>query len=82
MGNVPFLDATGIDALEEIVTDFKRHGASVILVELRPNVRYKLGRGGVIALVGEEHIIDTLNNALQFTKQSKQTAAAKPPVDV
>jgi hypothetical protein len=29
MGNVPFVDATGIFALEEIITDFKRHNARV-----------------------------------------------------
>ena len=82
MGSVPFIDATGINALEEMVGDFKRHGASVLLVELRPNVRYKLERAGVIAQIGEEHIIDTLDNALRLTKQSRQAAAAKPPVDV
>jgi len=82
MGSVPFIDATGINALEEMVGDFKRHGASVLLVELRPNVRYKLERAGVIAQIGEEHIIDTLDNALRLTKQSRKTAAAKPPVDV
>src|ERR1700719_4604373 len=54
MGSVPFIDATGINALEEMVGDFKRHGASVLLVELRPNVRYKLERAGVIAQIGEE----------------------------
>ena len=82
MGNVPFIDATGINALEEMVKDFKRHGASVLLVELRPNVRYKLERAGVIAQVGEEHIIDTLDHALHLTKQSRKAAAAKPPVGV
>ena len=64
MGNVPFVDATGIFAIEEIVTDFKRHGAVVLLVEVRPNVRYKLDRGGVIAYVGPENVIDTLELAL------------------
>jgi anti-anti-sigma regulatory factor len=82
MGSVPFIDATGINALEEMVGDFKRHGASVLLVELRPNVRYKLERAGVIAQVGEEHTIDTLDNALQLAKRSRRAAAAKPPVDV
>jgi MFS superfamily sulfate permease-like transporter len=82
MGSVPFIDATGINALEQMVGDFKRHGASVLLVELRPNVRYKLERAGVVAQVGEEHIIDTLDNALQLAKRSKMAAAAKPPVDV
>ena len=44
MGNVLFVDATGIFAIEEIITDFKRHGAAVFLDEVRPNVRYKLQR--------------------------------------
>src|SRR6202040_2065816 len=69
MGSVPFVDATGINALEEMVGDFKRHGASVLLVELRPNVRYKLERAGLMAQVGEEHIIDTLDDALQLAKR-------------
>ena len=64
MGNVPFVDATGIFAIEEIITDFKRHGAAVLLVEVRPNVRYKLERSGVIAHVGPDNVIDTLERAL------------------
>jgi sulfate permease, SulP family len=64
MGNVPFVDATGIFAIEEIITDFKRHGAVVLLVEVRPNVRYKLDRGGLIAHVGQENVIDSLDQAL------------------
>jgi SulP family sulfate permease len=64
MGNVPFVDATGIFAIEEIITDFKRHGAVVLLVEVRPNVRRKLERGGVIAHAGAENVIDTLELAL------------------
>jgi SulP family sulfate permease len=73
MGNVPFMDATGIDALEEIIQDFKRHGAGVLLVELRPNVLYKLKRGGVIAELGEGHVIDTLENALRLVNRVKSS---------
>jgi SulP family sulfate permease len=68
MGNVPFVDATGIFAIEEIITDFKRHGATVLLVELRPNVRYKLERSGVIAHVGQDNVIDTLEQAVLYAK--------------
>jgi len=73
MGNVPFVDATGIFAIEEIITDFRRHGATVLLVEVRPNVRYKLDRGGVIAHVGPDNVIDTLAQALLRAKELKQT---------
>jgi SulP family sulfate permease len=82
MGNVPFMDATGIDALEEIIQDFKRHGATVLLVELRPNVLYKLQRGGVIAALGEGHVIDTLENALQLADRVKSSPTATEPVQV
>ena len=82
MGNVPFMDATGIDAVEEIIQDFKRHGATVLLVELRPNVRYKLQRGGVIAELGEGHVIDTLENALQLVNRVKSSPTAPDPVQV
>jgi SulP family sulfate permease len=76
MGNVPFVDATGIFAIEEIITDFRRHGAAVLLVEVRPNVRYKLERGGVISHAGEENVIDSLEQALLRAKELQ--AAVKP----
>jgi sulfate permease, SulP family len=82
MGNVPFMDATGIHAIQEMVSDFKRHGASVILVELRPNVHYKLARGGVIALVGEDHVIGTLEDALQLIKKRKSPEPGCVPGEV
>jgi sulfate permease, SulP family len=74
MGNVPFVDATGLFAIEEIVTDFKRHGAVVLLAEVRPNVRYKLERGGVIAQVGQDNVMDTLEQAVL---QAKELQAAR-----
>ena len=74
MGGVPFVDATGIFAIEEIITDFKSHGAVVLLVEVRPNVRYKLERGGVIAHVGPDNVIDTLEQALQRAKELRAIA--------
>jgi len=69
IGNVPFVDATGIFAIEEIIADFRRHGAAVILAEARPNVRYKLARAGVIARVGPSNIVDTLERALNRAKE-------------
>ncbi len=75
MGNVPFVDATGIFAIEEIITDFQRHGATVLLVEVRPNVRFKLERGGVIERIGKDNVMDTLENAMLRTKEFRAAAA-------
>jgi SulP family sulfate permease len=74
MGNVPFLDATGIIAIEQVITDFKRHGAVVLLAELRPNVRSKLERGGVIAQVGADRVTETLERALQLANELRPAA--------
>jgi SulP family sulfate permease len=71
MGNMPFIDATGIMAIGQIIEDFKRHGAVVFLVEVRANVRYKLERGGVIAQVGAANVIETLAGALQLVASTR-----------
>ncbi len=65
MGHMPFVDATGITAIEEIVTDFLSHGAVVLLTEVTPNVLRKLTRAGVIAKIGPENVVETLKQALE-----------------
>jgi len=60
MGRVPFVDATGIQALRELISDFQRSKAQVVLCEIRPNVQRKLERGGVIGLVGEGNVFHRL----------------------
>ncbi len=73
MGNVPFVDATGIFAIEEIIRDFRRHGATVMLAEVRPNVRHKLARAGTIEQVGPDNILDTLEQAVERAKVLRES---------
>jgi sulfate permease, SulP family len=73
MGNVPFVDATGIFAIEEIIRDFRRHGATVMLAEVRPNVRYKLARAGTIEHVGPDNMLDTLEQAVERAKVLRES---------
>jgi SulP family sulfate permease len=68
MSDVPFVDATGILAIQEIITDFTKHGANVLLVEVRPNVLRKLERSGVIASLGAENVLNTLESALTHAR--------------
>ena len=60
MGRVPFADATGIIALSELIDDFQRAGARVVLCETRSNLLEKLERAGVIDKVGRENVVDRL----------------------
>jgi SulP family sulfate permease len=70
LGRVPFIDATGISAIEDMIEDFQRRGAAVVLTELRPNVRNKLERAGVIDALGSENVVDTLEEAIARAKAS------------
>jgi SulP family sulfate permease len=60
MGRVPFMDATGLQAMRELVVDFQRHGTRVVLCEVKPNVLAKLQRSGLVEVIGNANIIDSL----------------------
>lgn len=60
MGRVPFMDATGLQAMREMVADFQRHGTRVVLCEVKPNVLAKLQRTGLAETIGSANIIDNL----------------------
>src|SRR6202161_4178314 len=65
MSQVPFMDATGISAIDEIITDFLKHDATVLLSEVRPNVLLKLQRAGLVRKFGAENLTATLALALK-----------------
>jgi sulfate permease, SulP family len=60
MRRVPFMDTTGLSALDEIVADFQRTGTRVVLCEVRANVLEKLDRAGILARIGATGIYTTL----------------------
>jgi sulfate permease, SulP family len=68
MSQVPFVDATGISAIEEIITDFLKHDATVLLSEVRPNVLHKLERAGLVRRLGADNLTATLPLALERVK--------------
>jgi SulP family sulfate permease len=68
MSHVPFVDATGISAIEEIITGFLKHGATVLLSEVRPNVLHKLERAGLIRKLGADNSTETLALAIERVK--------------
>jgi len=84
MGQVPFVDATGISAIAEIITDFLKYGASVLLSEVRPNVLHKLERAGLIRELGPGNTPQTLAlaieraKAIETLKEDRAQMAEKP----
>ena len=61
---VPFIDATGIQALGELLTQCRRRGTRLVLVDLRVNVALKLARAGVLERLGHQHQFSTLGEFL------------------
>lgn len=60
MGRVPFMDATGLEALNELIDDFHKAKTLVSLAEVRPNVLAKLQRAGIVEKVGANRIYATV----------------------
>lgn len=61
---VPFMDITGLLALEEVIREMIRRGVRVILCEANQRVHHKLDVAGVILAAGSENYFDTLGEAL------------------
>jgi sulfate permease, SulP family len=72
MHGVPFIDITGLQALEEAVEQLKKRGIRVILSELTTRVENKLRKAELLAALGEDNV------HAQFV-QAVQAAMAPPP---
>lgn len=69
LGNVRVLDASGANALVEIIDDLRRRGMVVLLKGLRPEHRRLAESLGVIdALADERHLFDHLDDALAHAR--------------
>ena len=64
LARVPFIDISGIQALEEALRDMQRRGVDVLLCGANPRVHAKLERAGLLALVGPGGYHDDLDSAL------------------
>lgn len=60
LGQVPFIDATGLQTLSEIAANFHENGIRLVLCEVRPNVLEKLKRAHILDTVGANNVFVTL----------------------
>jgi SulP family sulfate permease len=56
MGGVPFMDITGLQALEEAVQQLQKRGIRVILCELMVRVESKLRKAELLDLLGPDNV--------------------------
>jgi len=61
LGKVPFIDATGMQSLWDLIDTCKRHKTRLVLCEARQNVLKKLNTAGLIGQIGAENMLENLN---------------------
>jgi SulP family sulfate permease len=73
LGHVPFMDITGIQALEEALSSLRRRHVRVLLCEANERVHKKLADAGLLAALGDGGYHGTLAGALAFTGEGTST---------
>lgn len=69
MGRVPYMDQSGLYAMEDILVDLAKNGIKVLLVNMQQQPRYMMENIDIIPdLVPEELIFDTFNECLVWVK--------------
>jgi sulfate permease, SulP family len=61
---VSHVDATGLEALRELVTGLPQDGVGLVVARMKPEVRQRLVAGGVAEAIGEERFYPTVRAAV------------------
>lgn len=64
LGWVPFIDVSGLQALELAIADLHKRGVRVILCGAKPGVEAKIRKSGILVLLGEDNIVNDFSQAL------------------
>ena len=69
MRRVNFIDATGIHNLEIFIESAQKEGQTIILSGVNEDVYKALLQSGIVAMVGEENVLDHISKALARAEQ-------------
>jgi SulP family sulfate permease len=62
MGQVPIIDATGLQALWNLIDTCERNNTRLMLCEVRPNILEKITRAGITSKLGQGNIIENIQS--------------------
>lgn len=69
MGRVPYMDQSGLYAVEDVLVDLRSHNIDVLLVGVHKQPRYMMERIDIIPdLIPKEMIFETFNEAVVWVK--------------
>ncbi len=80
MRNVPILDATGLRAFEDICDKSKKDGIIILISGIKNQPREILQVAGLDVKIGRDHILSTIEQALEKAKDFVVTAKTRKPV--
>ncbi len=66
LSKVPFIDATAVQSLWDLLATCQRHNTRLVLCEARPNVVHKLKIAGLIDVVGKENLLEHINQINRY----------------
>ena len=81
---VPFMDITGLHALEEVIVKLRKRGVRCLLCEANERVRAKLWKAGILELLGEQDFHHEFSQVLAravagMEVSAERAAAARAP---
>ena len=69
MGRMPYMDQSGLYAMEDVLVDLRGAGKNVLLVGILEQPKYMMERIDIIPdLIPKEHLFDNFNNCLKWIK--------------
>jgi sulfate permease, SulP family len=71
MHRVPFIDATGLETLAEIIERFQKRKVRVILCDVQPDVLTRLSRVGITNLIGEGNLLSSADVAPELDRRRR-----------
>lgn len=74
--NVPAIDSTGLHALRQLVERSRHEGVRVILSSVHAQPRAALERSGLLAELGEENLVENLDEALARARSQLATGTS------
>jgi SulP family sulfate permease len=74
MRMVPAMDATGLNAMEDILKKTRKQGTLFLLFGLQQQPRNVLEKGGLLETIGSENILPDLKTALARAEQVKSSS--------
>ena len=79
MRNVPAMDSTGLNALRDVVTRFRRGGARVILSDVHAQPMVALRRSALGDELAEEDLVGNIDDALNAARAHLGLELVAPP---